>query len=82
MSSLMLASIGEKERDMAEDGELITLTEAARRFGRSRLWWGQQTEKTDGLRSYTVPGKRGKFLKVSEIEAYLQPRARDEEPHQ
>lgn len=67
---------------MAEDGELITLTEAARRFGRSRLWWGQQTEKPDGLRSYTVPGRRGKFLKVSEIEAYIVPRSRDEERDQ
>lgn len=55
--------------------EYITVSAAARRYGHGAQWWYNRI-RDKMLTTYEIPGryKGGTFLKVSEIEAMLQPR--------
>ena len=49
----------------------ISIADAMKRWGHARTWWDKQID--DGkLTAYDIPGERATFLRVDEVEAFLQ----------
>ncbi|HUY79745.1 MAG TPA: hypothetical protein VMV29_23435 [Ktedonobacterales bacterium] len=63
---------------MAVPAGYVTIEQAMEQYGHSRGWWSTQIR--DGkLLAYDMPGEgRYTFLRVDAIEAYLQPKPRQQ----
>ena len=57
---------------MAPEG-YITVDEASAQYARHRTWWYRQLAEGHII-GYAIPGIRGTFLRVAEIEEFLRPR--------
>ena len=56
----------------------LTIEQAMERYGHGRGWWSQQIRE-GRLLAYDIPGEgRYTFLRVDEIEMYLQPKPRQQ----
>ena len=63
---------------MAVPAGYVTIEQAMEQYGHSRGWWSTQIR--DGkLLAYDMPGEgRYTFLRVDAVEAYLQPKPRQQ----
>lgn len=54
-------------------GEYVTIAEAADRYEVNKAYWYDQI-KEGKIPAYELPGKRGMYLKLSDLAAFWQPK--------